>query len=201
MINKILISTRNPGKVVEIQAKFETRSIETITLDEAGVPVDFDIEETGTTTKENAQLKAIGFANKTGFVTLADDSGLIVDALDGRPGVYSKRYGLDDLDRNSKLLKELENIVFEERTARFVTVLCLYNPQDTTSIFAEGVVEGYIALQMQGNQGFGYDPVFIPSEIAGNQTFAELGIEVKNNISHRARALQKMLEELSQLQT
>jgi XTP/dITP diphosphohydrolase len=159
---------------------------------------DFDVEETGMTFEENAILKARAYSEKFPEVfVLADDSGLVVDALDGRPGVYSKRYGDTDEHRNAKLLSELKDVSNSERTARFVSVIALIG-QGVEEVF-EGVVEGAIGFEARGEDGFGYDPVFIPEGY--KKTFAELGTEVKNTLSHRARALEKVKKFLENVPT
>lgn len=186
---KLLLATQNQGKLKEMQEILKDLPIEVITPSE-----DFDVEETGTTFEENSLLKAKAFSEKyDGILTLADDSGLVVDALDGRPGVYSKRYGTDDLDRNTKLLKELEDKA--DRTAHFLCVMCLFGKDVNRSV--EGRVTGQIGLEMKGNQGFGYDPIFIPDGF--DKTFAELSSEEKNQISHRGRAMDKVRNILEEM--
>lgn len=186
---KLLLATQNLGKQKEMQALLQDLGIEVI------LPAsDIDVEETGETFEENAFLKAKGFSDMhDGMLTLADDSGLVVDALNGRPGVYSKRYGKDDHDRNIKLLLEMEGQ--EDRTAHFVCVMCLHG--EGVDQCMEGKVSGTIGYEIAGESGFGFDPVFIPD--GHTQTFAELGQEVKNQVSHRARALEKVKEVLSEL--
>lgn len=197
-MKQLLIASNNPGKISEIKHIFAELHLQLLTSEDIDL-IDFDVEETGTTFQENALLKARSFAQKTGLPTLADDSGLSVDALAGQPGVYSKRYGTDDDHRNSKLLKELKDIKDPHRTARFTAVVCVYNPETKDHFCEEGSVEGKIAheVRKKGDQGFGYDPLFIPDEIKGDQTFAQLGPQVKNTISHRSRALGKIVQKLS----
>jgi XTP/dITP diphosphohydrolase len=186
---EILLATQNKGKIKEIQEMLSGLPFTVIVPDS-----DFDVEETGTTFEENARLKAKAFSEQFGNkLALADDSGLVVDALEGRPGVYSKRYGSSDQDRNTKLLSELEQIDDEKRSARFISVIALFG-QGIDEVF-EGRVEGKIAKSIRGNQGFGYDPIFIPEGY--EQTFGELGSEVKNTLSHRAMALKQVLEFLT----
>lgn len=177
----LLLATQNPGKLREIQAILRDLDITVI-----APSTDFDVEETGETFEENAWLKAKGFSEKFDILTLSDDSGLIVDALDGRPGVYSKRYGKDDDERITKLLLEMEGK--EDRSARFISVMCLHG-EGIDQCF-EGTVEGTIAQEARGKEGFGYDPIFIPEGY--EKTFAQLGNEVKNKLSHRARAMEKV---------
>ena len=193
-MSKILFASNNPGKLTEakqILSGFEVVSPADINLDPA-----FDPEESGTTFEANSFIKAKAFALQTGLVSIADDSGLEVDALDGRPGVYSKRYGNDDEHRNLKLLEELKDIPQDKRTARFVSAITLYDPNTLKHVSVRGTVEGSIALESRGDQGFGYDPVFIPNDFAPN-TFAQVGPQEKNQISHRARALEKIKQLLT----
>ena len=148
-----------------------------------------DVEETGSTFHQNAKLKAEFFANKTGLLTVADDSGLEVEALEGFPGVASKRWlSGTDQERSLALLKKLESQ--SNWQARFVSVLCLHDPQQKTEKYFEGEVQGRIAKEIRGEQGFGYDPVFIPEGY--DKTFGELSVNVKNQLSHRARAFAKL---------
>ena len=164
-----------------------------------------EVEETGSTFMENATLKAITIAAYTGFLTLADDSGLEVDALDGLPGVHSARFASVDQSQNASdedntrlLLEKLERVPDEKRNARFVCAITLAESTGNQSAQkiadASGTVEGRIAHEPRGSEGFGYDPVFLIPEY--NQTFAELGAAVKHRISHRANALKKILPEL-----
>jgi XTP/dITP diphosphohydrolase len=147
-----------------------------------------DVEETGETFAANALLKAQAYAALSGLPTLADDSGLVVDALNGGPGVYSARYAPTSAERNAKLLQVLEGVPLEQRTARFVCVTALVIP-DGLTLFAEGRIEGRIGYELRGSNGFGYDPLFV---IESGQTTAELSPEEKNQISHRGRALTKL---------
>jgi XTP/dITP diphosphohydrolase len=161
--------------------------------------IDIEVEETGSTFAENARLKATAYARASGLLTLADDSGLEVDALSGEPGTRSARYagqGASDEDRYRLLLSKLEGVSWEGRTARFRCVIAVARPQGEVRI-AEGTCEGVIAFEPKGEHGFGYDPVFYTPE--HGQTMAELEPEVKNRISHRARAARgarRILQEL-----
>jgi XTP/dITP diphosphohydrolase len=186
---QLLIATTNQGKIIELQKLLAGSGYEIVSPSDIDL-VDFDVDETGTTFEENALLKAKAFAIKTGLPTLADDSGLAVDALDGRPGVYSKRYGEDDLSRNQKLLDELKNTPEDNRSAHFVCVIAFYNPETKQTLTAEGRVDGFITKAITGTEGFGYDPVFFSRELG--KTFAESSRDEKNTVSHRARALEKM---------
>jgi XTP/dITP diphosphohydrolase len=182
-----LVATHNKGKVAEF-ADILSGQFEWLTLDEAGVTD--DVPETGATFRENAILKAVAYARQTGLMTLADDSGLEVDALGGRPGVLSARYGgpgLSAADRYRRLLSELAGVPDERRTARFHCVVALAGPDGMLLGTADGVCEGVIALEPAGDGGFGYDPVFFIPELG--LTMAQAPPEVKHAISHRGRAV------------
>lgn len=197
-MNQLLIASTNQGKIVEIQTLFADLNFQILTPKDINLDPNFDVEETGTTFQDNATLKAKAFASKTNLLSLADDSGLIVDALNGEPGVYSKRYGTTDHNRNLKIITALSHVTNpSDRTARFVSVIAVHDPTTNTTLTSEGRVEGTIATSLRGTQGFGYDPVFIPSEGDG-RTFAELGTEFKNTVSHRFRALTKIKTLLQQ---
>lgn len=184
---RLLIATHNKGKVVEYADILQDDRIDWLTLDEAGVT--HDIEETGETFFENAVLKASAYAQHTGLLTLADDSGLEVDALGGMPGVKTARYGgpgLSAAERYQLLLQALSGVPEGERTARFRCVIALAGPDGNILGTAEGVCEGEIALEPRGEAGFGYDPVFFLPE--RGLTMAQLPATEKQRISHRARA-------------
>jgi XTP/dITP diphosphohydrolase len=192
---RILIATRNPGKVREFAQALEPEGFEVCGMDaltDAG-----EIEETGETFAANARLKAEGYSNRTDMLVLADDSGIEVDALDGAPGVQSARYGgpgLDDEGRTRLLVQELEGVPDERRTARFRCVLALAREGKTLATF-DGVIEGRINHGPEGENGFGYDPVFFhpPS----GRTTAQLVPAEKQKISHRGQAIAALLEALS----
>lgn len=189
---KIAIATNNPGKLREIRAILGGFFDEALSLSDLGI--DIDIEETGTTLTENALIKARTIRDLTGLPALADDSGLMVDALGGAPGVYSARYAgeeHDDKKNNALLLKNLEG---KPRDAKFCSVIALCYP-DGRELTAEGSVEGTILEEERGTGGFGYDPLFFSPELG--KTFAEATPEQKNSVSHRSRALRAMLELLS----
>ncbi len=190
---KIALATKNPGKIREIRSILEGLSIELAGLDELSIK-ELPPED-GRTFKENALKKARFVSQKAGLPAIADDSGLEVDALGGRPGVYSARYGgRTDRDRYMKLLEELKDIPDKERTARFRCVIALVTPDGEERTF-EGVLEGRISTEPRGRYGFGYDPVFyIPHR---GKTLAEIQPEEKNLISHRAMALKKLRDYLS----
>ncbi|WP_276352885.1 XTP/dITP diphosphatase [Cohnella caldifontis] len=203
----LVVATRNRGKTKEFREAFAALGIEVRDLNEtAGVP---EIEETGTTFAENALIKARTAAEILGFPVLADDSGLCVDALGGAPGVYSARYAgerASDADNNAKLLRELDASGTKAEaapggpaaygTGRFVSVLALYMPEDGTRFEAEGTVEGWILKEPKGTGGFGYDPLFWLPEFG--KSLAELTLEEKNAVSHRGRALRKLLDRIRQ---
>lgn len=188
MENYIVAATQNKDKIKEMKAIVEKLGFEIVPRDEAGVPP-FEIEEDGATFEENSFKKANEIMKVCGRITLADDSGLMVDALDGAPGVHSARFAGDDCiyaDNNAKLLKLLEGVPYEKRTAKFVTVITVVYP-DGKVLVARGECHGRIGTEMRGDKGFGYDPLFIPDGY--DKTFAELGSDVKNKIGHRANAL------------
>ena len=197
MTHKLLVATHNRGKVAELADMLQHLAIDWLTLDDAGVTL--DVAETGATFRENAILKATAYAQLTGLLTLADDSGLEVDALQGAPGVYSARYGgtgLTPVQRYEYLLANLAGVPWTERTARFRCVVALAQPAGLRGT-AEGTCEGLIALTPAGNHGFGYDPVFYVAE--KGVTMAELPAEVKHQISHRGRAVAALLPRLRQV--
>jgi XTP/dITP diphosphohydrolase len=184
----LVIATRNPGKLLELRALM--RELPLVLLDLNSFPSVKTIAETGTTFVVNASLKAAGYAIQIGEMTLADDSGLEVDALGGAPGVRSARYagdGASDLERVQKLLGELSHVRLPERTARFVSVIAIAGREGEILNLSTGVCEGRIAEAPRGANGFGYDPVFVPHGY--DQTFAEVPPELKNRISHRGKAL------------
>ncbi|MYL34206.1 XTP/dITP diphosphatase [Pontibacillus yanchengensis] len=188
-MKKLIVATKNQGKVNEFREMFSKYGIETYSLNDLDTHIP-DVEETGTTFEENAQLKAETIADLLQVPVLADDSGLEVDALNKRPGVFSARFAGEDKDdhRNlEKVLDELKSI--ENREARFVCALALAIPGQET-IFERGTCEGMIATKSYGDRGFGYDPIFIPRGY--EETFAQLPSDVKNQMSHRSRAIQQM---------
>jgi XTP/dITP diphosphohydrolase len=188
-MRKLLVATKNKGKFKEFYGILRDLPYGIITLDQAGI--DFEVQENGKTFEENAILKAKEYAKKTGFLTLADDSGLCVDYLNGDPGIKSARY-IDgsDKDRYEYLLKQLENIPKEKRTAVFISVIAVFDPETKKMITTKGECPGKIAFEPKGANGFGYDPIFIVDELGKH--FAELSFEEKIQVSHRAKALQKI---------
>ncbi len=184
----ILFASSNTGKIIELEQLFNGSSFDLHTTRDSDFPA-LEVEETGETFEENALLKAQAYAKAYNLPTVADDSGLCVSALDDQPGVLSNRWVAgSDHDRNVALLEKMRNQ--RNKAAFFVTVLCVYIPSTATHYFFRGEVHGTISNTEMGSDGFGYDPVFIPN--AHEQTFAQLGNDVKNTLSHRARALQKM---------
>jgi XTP/dITP diphosphohydrolase len=190
---ELLIATRNEGKVRELTALLAGLPVLLHSLTD--FPETTEVEETGSSFAENAALKARQYAAQTGLWTLADDSGLEVEALGGAPGIFSARYGgahATYAERMSRLLAELEQKKDEERRARFVCVIAIADsPASAPDIF-EGECAGRIAREPRGTNGFGYDPIFIPD--GHEQTFGELSEETKQRLSHRARALRSALE-------
>jgi XTP/dITP diphosphohydrolase len=186
--SQLLIATNNAGKIRELTNLLADLPVRLRQLSE--FPQIREVEETGKTFAENASLKARMYGREANLWTLADDSGLEVDALDGAPGVLSARYagrGASDEERNARLLAELALTGDEQRTARFVCAIALYDPANGATQIFDGTCEGHIAKHPRGHNGFGYDPLFIPSGYA--QTFGELSEIVKQQISHRSRAL------------
>lgn len=194
---QLLIATHNRGKLIEYQAMFDDLPFELVTLNDVGIHE--DVEETGATLAENARLKALAYARQSGLLTLADDSGLEVDALGGEPGVRSKRYAganKTDAERNTFLLNKLRDVPPGQRTARFRCVIAIATP-DGKVWETEGTCEGEIAFDSRGTNGFGYDPIFHVAE--RGMRMAELSTAEKNKISHRARAAEKAKAILKQI--
>lgn len=189
-MQEIIIATKNPNKAKEFQRIFDPENfvIKTL-LDFPDFP---EIKETGSTFEENATIKAHAVMDQFHLPTIADDSGLSVDALFGQPGVRSARYAGDhnDAANNAKLLSEIGGTPEEKRTAKFVTVLVFANPKNPKDLVVEGEVNGLIASFPMGDDGFGYDPLFyVPSE---GKTMAEMTLDEKNKISHRGNAIRKL---------
>lgn len=198
-MKKIIVASNNGHKIQEIKEILSGLPFEVISLKEAGI--DIDVEETGETFMENAYIKASEIynllENKDEYMVLSDDSGLEVDVLGGAPGVYSARFAGEhgnSKKNNDKLLGLLEGKKYEERKAKFVCAIVLILDQ-SNSIKVLGESEGYIGDSERGPVGFGYDPIFYVPEF--NKTFAEMTSEEKNSISHRGRALEKLLKELN----
>ncbi|MDR1693774.1 MAG: RdgB/HAM1 family non-canonical purine NTP pyrophosphatase [Lactobacillaceae bacterium] len=189
-MKKILIASHNEGKIKEFRDILEPLGLEVVSAAELNVS---DVEETGKTFEENAALKAEAMTRETGFACIADDSGLCVNALSGRPGVYSARYAPDrDFGKGmDMILEEIAATGSEDRSAYFMCVLALAVPGGEVYTF-EGKVDGNISLEKRGDRGFGYDKIFVPKGY--DLTFGELSKEEKNALSHRGRALQKFVE-------
>lgn len=188
-----IIATHNVKKLAELERILTPLGISVQTASQAGFTLP-EVDETGTTFAENARLKAESAMRATGRPAVADDSGLVVDALGGAPGVYSARYAgpdASDRDRYEKLLRELADVPDDRRTARFVSAVCCVFP-DGTSIDVTGACEGRIARAPRGDGGFGYDPVFL----VGDRSYAELTAAEKDEISHRGRALRALQDAL-----
>lgn len=183
---KFVIATHNAHKLIELARILEPLGIAAVTDRDLGLELP-EVDETGTTFAENAKLKAASACEFTGLPAIADDSGLVVDALGGRPGVYSARYGGEeatDDDRNQLLLGEMESVPVGQRQARFVSAVCCVFP-DGRVLEAEGTFEGEIAFAPAGENGFGYDPIFL----VGDRTSAEMSPAEKDAVSHRGKAL------------
>ena len=185
---KLVLASKNRHKLVELQTILGQLGLEVVL--ESDIGIDVDVEETGTTFEENALLKAKAVMEASGMAAIADDSGLMVDALNGEPGVYSARYGGKDSDaaRTAYLLENMAQVPEEERTARFVSAIACALP-DGRVVTSRGTCEGRILFETRGDNGFGYDPVFYVPEIG--MTFAEADGEQKNAISHRGNALKE----------
>ena len=189
---KAVLASHNKKKMAEMRAILGELGVEVLSQSDVGL--DMEPEETGTTFEENSRIKAVAIMEATGLPAIADDSGLVVEALDGAPGVYSARYGgegLDDTGRWQLLLKNMEGK--EDRACKFVSVICCAFP-DGTELMARGEVHGVVAQGPKGEGGFGYDPVFwLPER---GKSMAELTAEEKNQISHRGNALRVFKKEL-----
>lgn len=195
-MKQVVIATKNKGKAKDFEALFNPFGIEVVTMFD--VAPDMEIDETGTTFEENAILKAETLANTLNTLVIADDSGLMVDALNGEPGVYSARYAGDHDDEANivKVLEKLQGVPTEERTARFMCALAIAGPGvETQTVF--GTCEGVILEQKRGTNGFGYDPVFYVPQL--DRAMAELEPSEKAAISHRGNAIRKLADVLPTL--
>lgn len=197
---KLLIGTHNPGKLREYRQLLAGLPITVLSPEDIGLQA-LNVAETGTTFAENAEIKAMAYAEVGKCHALADDSGLEVDALGSAPGVYSARYGgegLDDRGRRLKLLDELKDVADERRTARFVCCIAVVHPQTLSPVIVTGTCEGRITREERDSgKGFGYDPIFLPDGY--DRTFGEMAAEVKNSISHRGKALAQLVPVLARL--
>lgn len=194
MSNKIVLASNNNHKLQEISEMLEPLGFTVVSQSQAGILL--EVDETGTTFEENSALKARAIYQLCKTAVIADDSGLEVDYLNKAPGVYSSRYAGEnatDKERYAKLLKELEGVPIEKRTARFVSVICYIDKNGEENI-VRGECEGYIGFEPHGENGFGYDPVFM----YGDKSFAEISAEEKNFVSHRANALKKFVALLNE---
>ena len=197
MIPKLLLATRNAGKAREYSLLLQRSPFELTTLDAEGIQE--DVTESGKTLQENARLKAVGYAVDDRFLVMADDSGLEVDALGGAPGPLSARFagkGASDRDKVNLLLSKLRGVPWEERSARFRCVIAIASERKVIGL-CEGVCEGIISFEAEGDHGFGYDPVFYLPEL--DKTMAELTLEEKNKVSHRAKAAEKAVRVLKRI--
>lgn len=196
----LLIGTSNKGKLGEFEMMLAGLPLRLLSLGDVGL-ADMDVEETATTLEDNARLKAQAYAKASGLLTLADDTGLYVEALGGAPGIYPARYGgpgLTMAGRRHKLLGELDGVPDAQRTAEFVCVIALAAPGGDDVKLVCGVCKGRIAqVENDGGTGFGYDPLFIPEGYA--QTFSQIGEDEKNQISHRGRAAQLIVPLLAEI--
>ena len=187
---KFIIATNNKKKLVEMERILKPLGIEAVSAKDAGVVLD-EVDETGTTFGENAFLKANAAYVKTGMPAVADDSGICVDALGGRPGIFSARYSPEDCvtdeDRTAKILEELQGVPDEKRGAHYTCAICCILP-DGSKIEIEETYEGKIGYEFIGDGGFGYDPIFY----FGDKTFAQISGEDKDKVSHRGKALRKL---------
>lgn len=190
MFQKLVLASHNQGKIDELSQMLAPYGVKILSARDLKLP---DVEETGETFAENAALKAEAISEYTGMPCLADDSGLCVDALDGRPGVYSARYAADNDARINKLIGELKESGKADWSAHFSCVLALKIPHQKTKFF-EGRVDGKIIENRRGSEGFGYDPVFMPDGY--ERTFAEMSKEEKAKISHRGKALLQFIMEV-----
>jgi len=188
-MQKIFIGSTNPGKIKEFTDAFNTLKLEI--SDPNQLKINAKIEETGITFEENALIKARQWAKLSNLPTLVDDSGLCIDYLGGKPGIFSARFVKgNDQDRNNKILELLKDIPLPQRTAHYICVIAFVDPISKIEITTQGICKGIILDQAQGDKGFGYDPIFQP--LGYKQSFGQLPMEVKQKISHRAKALAKM---------
>jgi XTP/dITP diphosphohydrolase len=190
IIKKLVVATGNPGKLEEIQEYLRGLPWELVLK-----PAEIDVDETGTTFIENARLKASEVAKATGQWSIADDSGLEVDALGGVPGIYSARYGQTDQDRIERLLRELGDS--QNRQAQFICAIAIANPEGEIVLATEGICPGEILHSSRGSGGFGYDPIFYVT--SQQQTFAEMSPATKSRVSHRGIAFAQLMPKLQEL--
>ncbi len=192
---RLILATGNLDKVREMKEILHDLPVDIISKKDLKLE-DFEVVEDGKTLEENAMKKAMALKEKVEGIVIADDTGLFVEALNGAPGVYSARYGgveHDYIRNNNKLLEELKDVPIEKRRAYFKTVIAVVL-EDGSSFIVDGICEGVIGVEPKGDNGFGYDPLFIPKGY--DKSFGELGLDIKNKISHRAKALEKLKEQL-----
>lgn len=195
-MKKIALGTTNPHKLEEINdmlKEIHANDIEFVLVDG-----NFDPDENGTTFEENSYIKAFEAAKVMGIPALADDTGLCVEALEGRPGLYSARYAPTQREKISKLLDEMKNVPDEKRTAYFICTMTLVAPSGEKIHTQVGKIDGFITKEPSGEHGFGYDPLFFIPEL--NKTMADMTMEEKNTLSHRARALRPMIDVIKNLE-
>lgn len=193
-MDKLVVATKNRGKIIEIKEVLKDLPFEVLSMEDIGITI--DVVEDGKTFEENSLKKAVEICKVSNTIVIADDSGIEVDYLDKAPGIYSARFGgtdANDTDRNNKLLNMLKEVPFEKRTARYVCAIAVAFPDGRTFV-VEDTCEGYVGFACKGNNGFGYDPLFYISEY--DMTMAEISSEIKNKISHRGKALEKMAKKL-----
>ena len=196
-MKRVVIASNNAHKVEEIEHALDFEGWNFCTLREVGVVS--EPEEDADTFEGNARIKARAAYEATGCASLADDSGLVVDALNGAPGVYSARYAGshgNDADNNAKVLAQLACVPPDQRSARFVCVL-VFIDEEGREVTARGTIEGKIGYVSRGSEGFGYDPLFFPDEFKGNKSLAEINQAEKNAISHRGNALRELKKKIS----
>lgn len=189
-MEKLVVATKNKGKIAEIKEVLQYMPFEVLSMGDIGITI--DVVEDGKTFEENSLKKAIEICKVSNTIVIADDSGIEVDYLDGAPGIYSARFGgpeATDEDRNAKLLDMLKGVPHEKRTARYVCAIAVAFP-DGRAFVVRDTCEGYVDTESKGNNGFGYDPIFYIPEFG--KSMAEISMDIKNKISHRAKALNKM---------
>lgn len=194
-MRKLILSTGNKNKVKEIRDILKDLPIEVLSKDEIGL-VDFDVVEDGVTLEENSLKKARELSRLVDYMVMADDSGIFVDSLGGEPGVYSARYGGEDGNDDLNNLTLLKNLKGKDRTASFQSVIALIT-EDKREYTVKGICKGRVLEEPKGDNGFGYDPLFVPDGF--QRTFAELDGDIKNSISHRRRAIDGLREKLIEI--
>jgi len=195
-MKKILFATTNKGKIKEVSSILKKLDITPVSISDITSTLS-DVPETGTTFKQNAIIKAKAYGKISGLITLADDTGLEVDILGGKPGIFSARYASTDKQRISRLLKELKDVPQNKRTAKFISVIAIFDPKTKKTHTVTGLIKGRITTKPYGTQGFGYDPIFF--SFYHQKTFAQTSFKEKNRLSHRSRALAKAAKLLKKL--